>query len=272
PAQANTTKLSPREILINPREMARHLKRLRFNYSTEMKIIAKDYLVNDISKFFLNSGATFHTMLLKPMNPGFSEDYKYQSVTTDAETILKKLSHLTGGSVVNSNRIEKFVEEVAGREDIVYMLAYVPDPAETGPPKVRVTVNNPKYRVVFDNQKRAKKFRSARKKLDQKQPDLVIERLLYQNEQLAVKMKNIKMVNYDGKTFGALQTRVYVKDKHKKTIAGFTRIYRGIKKAGVFLVKLPALPPGRYNVVLEVKDLFSMDNKYVGDAIRITQK
>ncbi|MCP5050291.1 MAG: hypothetical protein GY940_24200, partial [bacterium] len=46
PAQANTTKLSPREILINPREMARHLKRLRFNYSTEMKIIAKDYLVN----------------------------------------------------------------------------------------------------------------------------------------------------------------------------------------------------------------------------------
>ncbi|MCP5048105.1 MAG: hypothetical protein GY940_13110, partial [bacterium] len=230
PAQANTTKLSPREILINPREMARHLKRLRFNYSTEMKIIAKDYLVNDISKFFLNSRATFHTMLLNPVNPGFSEDFKYQSVTTDAETILKKLSHLTGGSVVNSNKIRKFVEKVAAREDIVYMLSYVPDPVKNGSLKVNITVSNPKYRVVYDDQKRKKGFRSAKKKLDETQPGLVIEKLAYRNAQLAVKMKNIKMVNYDGKTFGALQTRVYVKDKHKKTIAGFTRIYRGIKK------------------------------------------
>ncbi|MCP5050290.1 MAG: hypothetical protein GY940_24195 [bacterium] len=252
-------------------EMVRNLER---DFLIEVQEV-EDLLVKDIGKAFLNCGATFHTMLLKPMQPGFSDDFKYSPVTTDTEIILKRLSHLTGGSVITSNKMPAFAKKITAREDIVYMLTYAPDSADINRKKSKLTVKvagNQKYRIVYDDQKRIKAFRIAKNKIDKKLPDLEIEKVSYSNAQVNVKLNNIKMVNYDGETFGALKTRVYVKDKNKKTVAKFTKTYRGIKKAGVFLVKLPNLDPGRYDVVLEVKDLFSMDNIYVGDAIRITQK
>ncbi|MCP5049495.1 MAG: hypothetical protein GY940_20155 [bacterium] len=229
-------------------------------------------LIKDIGKAFLNSGATFHTMLLKPVHPGFSTDFKYSLVATDTEAILKRLSHLTGGSVSFSNKITAFAKKFTAKEDIIYMLSYVP-PKDLKKSKLKVTVEgNRKYRLVYDDQKRVKAFRIAKNKVDRKKPDIEIEKLNYASSTLNVRLNNIKMVDYGDETFGAVKAVIKIMKKKNRTVAKLTRTFRSTGESGIFRVKLPKLARGKYDIVLEVKDLFSMEHQFVGDAITVSMK
>lgn len=254
----------------NPREAARQLKTLYNDYHFKQNLFSENQLNADITKIFLNSGATFHTMLLKPINPGFSSDFKYQPVATDAETILKKLSRLTGGSIINSNKMTALIDRVSVKEDIVYMLTYVPRRGRKKPAPLNITVSNPKYRLVYDNQKRMKAFQGINKKIRRQGPEMQIEQLSYKGGTLMVKLNHMQMAHYDGEDFGAVLARFKILDKRKKVAASFHKTYKGIDEAGQIQIKIPTLAKGRYQLVVEVKDLFSLDNAYVGDAIGIT--
>ncbi len=228
-----------------------------------------DMLTNDISKAFLNTGATFHTMLLKPINPGFSDDYKYEPFASETEVILKKLSHMTGGSILVSNKMKDFVKDVVTREDVLYMLSYVP-PAKAGKKALlEVRVKGKNYRVVYDDQKRREKFSDAKKILDENNPDVEIDSVKLNDNTLTVTLKNIKLIEYEGDTYGAVQARIRISDENAKVIEDFERVFKGIKEEGVFQAKLPELGRGRFNIVLEVKDLFSLKHAISGEAISI---
>lgn len=229
-----------------------------------------DVLVRDIGKAFLNSGATFHTLLLKPVSIDFSGDYKYETVSTEAENILKKLAHMTGGSVVRSNRIADFMKDAAAREDVIYTLTYVPDRKKKKNPDIEIKTAGRGYRVVYDDQKRIKAFRQVMKDLTRELKDLEIASIACSAEWLTVKVVNMEMAQYEGEYFGAVRAKVKIMDKRSRTVAGFEKTYKGIKAEGVFRAKLPELAAGRYKVVLEVKDLFSLKNVYVGDAVNVT--
>ena len=233
-------------------------------------------LVDDISKAFLNSGATFHTLIMKPINIGFSEYFKYESVGTDSEGVLKKLSRLTGGSIVRSNNMKDLLDDITVKEDILYVLTYVPDPDKKKASKVRVSVGNQQYRVVYDDQERIRAFKRKKKKLamEDSEKHIEIKAVSYngEREMLTVKLDNIKMVHYDGERFGAVQAKIKVMGRNNRLVSAFEKTYKGIKEEGIFHADLPALSRGSYNVVLEVKDLFSLNNFYVGDAVTITKK
>jgi len=251
------------------------IKSLYLDFLSELYGV-DDLLVNDISKAFLNSGATFHTLIMKPVNPGFSGDFKYQPIGTDSENVLKTLSRLTGGSIVRSNKMKDFLQDIIVKEDIIYMLTYVPTAGKKKQEKLKVALDNKNYRVVYDDQQRVNAFKKAKKKLAQENPDkdIEIKAVSYNRdgEMLTVKLDNIKMVHFDGERFGAVQARIKIVGQNSKLIANFEKTYRGIKEEGIFQAKLPPLPRGNYSVVLEVKDLFSLNNFYVGDAVTITKK
>jgi hypothetical protein len=254
----------------SPKDAARQLKSLFFDYLGQMRT-PENLMVNDISKSFVNSGATFNTMLLKPIRPDFSSDYKYQSVSTDAETILKQVAKRTGGSVLNSNKIESFVKKITAAEDIVYMLTYVP---EAGKKKqdVKIVLNNKDYRALYDDQSRQKAYKYSEKKMGLKKPAIEIEKMVFDGWKLKVKLKNIQMVEYDGNSFGAVQAKIKISRKTSGVVANFEKTYKGLKEEGVFEVELPELTKGKYSVVMEVKDLFALDNRFTGDAITIKKR
>ena len=230
-----------------------------------------DLLVNDISRAFLNSGATFHTLLLKPINPYFSQDYKYESISTETEMTLRKIARMTGGCIVRSNRVEDFVKKITVKEDILYSLIYVPDidKGKKKRTKLKIKVKNKKYQAIYDDQKRLSRFRRLRKHVHRENPNVEIERVFFKDSLLTVKLKNIKMVEYEGETFGAVQAKIKILDKNLKVTADFEKYYKGIKEEGIFQTKLPLLPGGSYSVVLEVKDLFSLTNTFSGEGIKI---
>lgn len=253
----------------NPTEAARQLKTMYTDYHFKQNLFVENQLNQDITKIFLNSGATFHTLLLKPINPGFSSDFKYQPVATDAETILKKLSRLTGGSIINSNRMTALIDKVSVTQDIVYMLTYVPDAGRKKPASLKITTSNPSYRLVYDNQKRMKAFQGIDKKIRRLGPEMQIEQLSYKDGILTVKLNHMQMAHYDGEDFGAVLARFKIIDKRKKVASYFHKTYKGIDEAGLIKTKIPGLASGRYQIVVEIKDLFSLDNAYIGDAIPI---
>jgi hypothetical protein len=172
--------------------------------------------------------------------------------------------------------MKDFIKDITVNEDIIYMLSYVPDTQKNKKQSLEIKLaGNKNYRVVYDDQKRLKPFEKVMKRLTSDIADLEIESISLQGDRLTVKLKNMAMVRYEGEMFGAVQARVKVmsnRAKSGKVIAGFEKTYKGIEKEGIFQAELPKLSPGKYKVVLEVKDLFSLKNVYVGDAVTVTYK
>jgi hypothetical protein len=258
----------------DPQVMAKAIMNIKqYYYEFIQQIRQVDHiLINDISKSFLNSGATFHTLLLKPINPGFSDDFKYEPLNTDSESILRSISKMTGGSITRSNRMKDFINDITEKEDVIYYLTFVPSISKKKYLDVKIKVKDGEYTVSYDDHKRLNMYKRVINELDLNKSDLEIKSISYNNDHLTVKLSNIKMADYEGKRFGAIQVRFKILDHSSRLISNFKRTYKGIKEEGIFLTKLPLLPPGNYKVVLEIKDLFCLKNVFVGDAINIIKK
>jgi len=251
-------------------EVRQNLK--RFQHNLIMKISDIDnLLIDDIGKVFLNSGAVVHTQLLHPPSRSFSNDFKYETITTQSESILKKLSRLTGGSIVTSNNITKFVNDITNKEDVVYFLTYVPPIEKKKNQKIEINIKDKKYHTVYDNRKRLKSFNQMMERFTNNEKEIEIASLSCNNDQITVKLKNLKMVRYEGEQFGAVQAKIKITDKQSKLISHFEKIFKGINEQGLFQVALPSLSNGQYNIVIEIKDLFAFKSVYVGDAISINK-
>jgi hypothetical protein len=255
----------------NPQQIRQVIQEFYYNFILKVKLI-DNMFVNDIGKAFINSGATFHTQLLTPIARSFSNDYKYETITTESEDILRNLSKLTGGTVLSSNHTGKFIEDITGKEDITYVLTYVPGTGKKSKkPKVNIKIKNNNYQVVFDDQRRLKSFNSMMTKLTRNYKDIEIESLSCNDDLVTFKLKNIEVVQYEGEKFWAVQSRIKILDNRSRLITNFEKVFKGIKGEGegIIQVKLPSLTGGRYYVVLEVKDLFSLKSVTAGDAISI---
>lgn len=254
-----------------PIEFKETLQQLYYDVFIKIKMI-DTFFINDVAKAFLDSGATVHTQLLLPIPRYLSEDFKYEKISTESSSIMTKLSHLTGGKVLTSNRTEKFIKDITTREDIIYVLTYAPNTGKKRKkPKLTVKVKNKNYRVTYDNKKRLKSFNYMVKRLTKNIKDLEIESLSCSGDMVTFKLKNIQVVQYEGKKFGAVEARIKILDQHSRFITGFKKVFKKEKLAGegTIRIKLPSLGKGRYHIVLEVKDLFSLKSVTAGDAISI---
>lgn len=245
-------------------------------YDSVLKIKMIDTLfIEDIAKAFLNSGATVHTQLLLPLPRFLSEDFQYETISTESASIMTELSRLTGGRVLTSNRTEKFIRDITTREDITYVLTYVPNTGKKREkPKLTVKVKNKNYRLTYDNQQRLKSFDDMVEQLTQNIKDLEVESLSCHNQEMTFKLKNIQVVQYEEEKFWAVQARVKILDQYSRFITDFKKVFKGEKIAGegTISIKLPSLGKGRYYIVLEVKDLFSLKSVTAGDAIGIVME
>jgi hypothetical protein len=247
------------------------LQSLYQEFCTRLKLLDTLFL-RDIGKTFLNSGATVHTQLLKPLSAYLSNDFTYETVTIESESILRNLSRLTGGAVVSSNRTGKFIKDITQKEDIVYLLTYVPDRSKRKrKERITIKVNNPHFRVNYDNQQRLKSFGKMMARLTKDIKDIEIESLACYGDLVTFNLKNIRVVQYEGKPFWAVQTNIKILDQRSRLITTVEKLFSGRVSEGAIQVELPSLPEGEYHIVLEVKDLFALKRIVAGDAIHITR-
>ncbi len=212
------------------------------------------WMVDNISRLFIDSGATIHTLLKRPKNTNFLDHYEYQPISTDSESILREIARLTGGSLVHDKSAAEFVAEISAKEDIYYMLTFEPE----------------NYRLVYDNKKKPHLFRKILDKIKEYNPQVKIGTISLVNDTLLVKITRIKTVplgNMNDSRIGRIEAKVMIVDSDSKVIWESRKFYKCKESESVFQTVIPPLKKGNYNVLVEVKDLLSWYTDAAGENI-----
>lgn len=230
-----------------------------------------DWMVDNISKLFVDSGATIHTLLKKPKNTNFLDHYDYQPISTDSESILREIARLTGGSLVHDKSPAEFVAEISAKEDIYYMLTYAPENNEDKDSSLRLTINSDKnYRLVYNNKKKPQLFKKILAKIKEYNPQVKIGTITLVNDTLFVKVTMIKTIplgKQDDARIGRIEAKVMIVDSDSKVIWEAKKFYKCKASESVFQTGVPPLKKGNYNVLVEVKDLLSWYTDTAGENI-----
>lgn len=247
------------------------MKQLIMDYLPRLDDVDK-WMVDNVSKLFINSGATVHTLLRKPIKTNFMDQFEYRPVSTDSESILRQIARLTGGSVVHSRDADKFVDTIYAKEDVYYMLTYVPGENESKNTTIRVTVNaDQNYHLIYDSQRKPRFFKKILAKLRRDNPQIKIGAIAFKDDTLSVKISNMKTVSLnrpDDMEAGKIEARVTIMDTNSAVVWETRKLYRSEKSDAMFETKVPPLKKGYYNVLVEVRDLLSWKTDAMGENIK----
>jgi len=219
---------------------------------------------NSIARLFVNTGATFHTLLMKYEGELFTDSLRnylsYQPISSDSEAILRKISRMTGGKVIRSNKIFDLYNKISTREDIYYVLAYKTDTPGTGNrQKISVSIKNKTYRVVFDNRKRSGTFRRAQNKIlrsdKEKIQQIRLKNVIYRQGILKILVEQYKIDSTLKPYTGHVQVRLQFLNSNAKVVLDKEKTIKTPEPALYMAIKLSELGKGQFDVVILVKDL-----------------
>ncbi|MCP4213122.1 MAG: hypothetical protein GY765_00630, partial [bacterium] len=214
-------------------------------------------------KIFLNTGATFHTILLRHRTLKHFEEYKYLPVAVDSEHVCRSVTKLTNGSLFNSNNMDKFIKKISKKEDVYYVLTYVPQ-GKTKKGKdgtVAVAVKRKNHKTIFDNKRRPLYLQMVVKKAKEQAVPIRITSLEEKDGVLAASISGVSLADSGkGVKEGKLLVRIKILDMEAQEVAKGEKAFKC--KAGKVPVnlRLPALAEGEYQVVFFVNDLVARRN------------
>jgi len=234
-------------------------------------VSADGHMVKEISEYFLNTEVTFHTLLMKGINTVFLDYLDYKPIATNFESFMRKITDLTGGETVSSTNIEKFVNKIVEKEDIYYVLTYAP-PAKSlkEKAKIKVTVNDQRYKVVYDNQQRPGYIKKMLKKIDREEnPQIRINHLSYKNRVLAVSISGIKIGIIDDEKRGKIYLKIKILNDQSEVLSKIEKAFLCKKEKFVLRVKPPPVSKGNHDIVVEVDDLLTGKNDVAIKEVKI---
>ena len=220
--------------------------------------------VEIIGKVFLNTGATFHTLLMNSDTPAFYEDFEYRAVPIDSEHISRGVTRMTNGKVMASNNIDKFIKNVSGMEDVYYVLTYAPG-ASKGKGVVEVRVPRKKYRVVYDDQQRPRYLKQAAQALKDKVPQIRLGEVQLKDGLLHAFVSGVQLVREkegkkEGELTGKIRLNIKILNDRAQEIADTVKGFTCRTETVPLRLRLPSLPAGQYQLVFEVNDVNSGKN------------
>lgn len=240
--------------------------------------------MEDLVKLYTNTGATFHTVMMKQgefVRSEFAGDLKYVNVVAESFELLKKLAVKTGGKLYNADEIDIFYQYMVTAEDVHYILTYNPTTSgikkkkkKKQSPQLKVTVEHPNYRVFYDDKKRGGYFRRVmeRKRLSVPIPRIRIDYVVYENQMLSFVVSNFKVKDppktaATGQSTGTeappamvkLPVRIQVFNAKSESLFDGVQMFQlGEADARGGRVKLqvrfPKVPPGEYDLFIWVGD------------------
>jgi hypothetical protein len=216
--------------------------------------------VETISKIFLNTGATFHMLLMNSHMPDFHEDYQYTAVPIDSEHISREITRMTGGEIIRSNDIGKFVKKVSTREDVYYMITYAPDPKESKG-KLEVRLPDKKYQAVYDNRQRPRYLKRAVEAMEAEIPQIRFTSVESKEGLLHLQIGCVRLeAGKEGGKTGTLILSIKVLNDEAREVAGTKKSFTCRAATIPLRLLMPGLKKGRYQFVMEVNDVMSGKN------------
>jgi hypothetical protein len=231
----------------------------RYRELQEVLQVEETILDEDLSKMFADTGAAFHTILMEDrggVQNDLAADLSYKPIISGSYNLLKKIAKKTGGTFMNSDKIEEFYGKITAGDDICYMLTYVPHKAEKGKKKkLKVTVKNKKYVVYYDDGKRGSYFREMMKKKRTEVPQIRIDHAAFDGRFLTFVVSDFKMAEQGAITKLPVRLQVFNHRSERLYDGVETFTIKDLKTNKVKLqVAFPKVPAGLYDVLIWVGD------------------
>lgn len=236
-------------------EWARILNKLIDDLDKEMDI-AMSFPVADISKLFYKVDATFHSIFIRSNIESFSRDYEYKRACTDIENSLRKITEDTGGSLIASTDLHKALGSIEEKETVYYLLTYAPDdPQQAG--KIKVKVNNKKYRVVYDDNMRTDYITEYLEKAAVQTPTIQLQDLVFKGRKLSLIITDFLVKEVPRGTTGKVNLRIRIKDENNKVLYDKNKTMQPQKESITISIPFKWLTKGKYDIIADVKDLMT---------------
>jgi len=226
--------------------------------------VSKNFPIEEVSKLFYKVDATFHSFFIRSINKAELNDLEYHEVASDIENTLKQITKITGGESITSNNLVKSLETVAEKEDVYYILTYVPlDPGKAGKLKVKIKSKDKKrYNVFYDDNFRADYISERLQKLEEQMqtPEIKINDFSFNQNILAFTVSHYQMKEIDEKSKlqGRAIVRIRITDKNNKSLYDQQRALTAQKtEIKISLEAFKKIKRGKYNFLIDALDLFT---------------
>jgi len=240
--------------------------------------LSKGFPNEEITKLFYNVDATFHSFFIRTLVPSLQENFEYRTLASDLEKVLKGITDVTGGKNITSSNLVKSLDIVSEIEDVYYILTYIPhDPKKAG--KLKIKVNNKKYKVLYDDNFRVDYIDEYLQKLEEKikTPDIKIENFSFDRKILVFTVKDYLLKEFpetgdNGKMTkaGLIKVRIRVKDENNHSLFDQGKKLTAQKdQMEISLGAFKSLKKGVYDFLIDAKDIFTGKEMNIYQKIKI---
>jgi len=213
--------------------------------------------VNEVAKLFYKVDATFHSFLIRSTNSAALNDLEYREVASDIEQTLREITKITGGETITSNNLVKSIKTVSQKEDVYYMLTYVPlkTGGKAGRIKVKLRNKKKKYKIFYDNNFRANYIARYLEKLENKiqTPEIKIKSFSFDK-----KILSFTVTDYRVRAVGRMKVRIRLTDSANKPLFDQLRTLTAQKtELKIALGTFKKIKKGDYHFLIDATDLLT---------------
>lgn len=223
--------------------------------------IALTFPVEDISKLFYKVDATFHTIFMRTTIGVESQDFENSKIIKDMEKCLADITRSTGGSLEVANDIQPAIDKIIGEENVYYRLTYSPQTPQK-PGRIKIKTSNKKYDVLYDDNFRADYLKEyiEKRKVREQTPDVKVKNLDFKNKNLSLAIVDFLVKETDKGPLGSIGINICIKDSSGAKV--FDQGKTLLSKKDIITISIPFkdLKPGKYDMVVDVKDLLTGKN------------
>lgn len=231
------------------------ISRLLDDIDTELSV-ADDFPIDEITKLMYKVDTTFHSIFMGVEKETMIQDFQFKRVSTDIENCLREVTKKTGGALISSGDLGSALHSIKNKQDFFYVLTYVPlNPKKIE--KIKITVKNKKYDVVYDDNFRADYINEYLAKRKAEIPPLTLAELAFKENRLSMSISDFKMSTLSKKKSGKLNIRVRMIDGDNQTVFDQKRLIEATREIIQISIHFEFLPVGKYKIIIDVSDLLT---------------
>jgi hypothetical protein len=205
-------------------------------------------LTDSLRTRFIQANTQFHLLLLDsrqaPAAPDASSGFTVVNpfpVFSNWEETFRQMAAATGGEIMDSNRMQEALAEVANREDVYYVLTYAPAVGESRERRIDIQVGRQGARVIHGRRLEIENL-----------PGIRLKAIRPAAGKVCLDLENVYMVGRGGSRSGLVRVSLFAAREGEKAQA----LVPGMETDTTGSVEIPIgqLPPGRYRLAVQVVD------------------
>lgn len=231
------------------------ISRFLEDIDTELNV-ANDFPIDEITKLMYKVDTTFHSIFMGVEKETLGQDFQFKKVSTDIENCLRELTKKTGGALITSGDLGSALHSIQNKEDLYYVLTYVPrNPKKMD--KIRITLSNKKYKLVYDDNIRADYISDYLKARNAEVPAVRLSGITFNSNKLSMTISDFFMSKNEKNPRGKLNVRVRLINGANENVFDQKRLIVAKKEEVNIAIDFESIPAATYNVIIDVSDLLT---------------